>query len=588
MAESSTAGQHSLVGQRARVGGNLATIRWGPGELQAPKKPGEGYPDAALEVVGVEYDEEGLGKHNGSYQGNQLFTCPQGHGSFAKVEKVELGMSVQRAIAEKYFAAALPDAARKSTREETFDAMEYVDSKGREKSKSVELVGRYDIEQRQQRLEGFVEISLAESCLATRYPEDIWSGDWSFPNLKSLWLDKTLISEWADVAAICELCPNLEWLSLSRTRLKPCPTVLSPPVGKPTSVSECLVLKPFICKVRTLVLNSTRVTWADLLALDGLGLFPHLEHLHLAQNGLEEGIPLELSSEVAESRHLPLPKLQSLVLDSNKISDWTVLRRAIAAFPSLQALHLNNNLLGESIEGLAAAAADQTPRRLTGLFLNENKLASWRSIGALANYALLELKVQRIPLTDSGSPLASPMLLRQILIALMPTLLRLNASEVTVKERTAAERYFLSVAQLDNPIVKGLAESCKISEHVERLRAIHGNVVGGDVTEHSQASRSALFNALVEVTLRPVGAAIVEKPVTKKKVPHTMTVAELKRLAHLLFKQVPLDRLTLTLADDGLPFGVPLDDEVRELGFFGIGDGAEIRVDDLADIPCKG
>lgn len=111
-----------------------------------------------------------------------------------------------------------------------------------------------------------------------------------------------------------------------------------------------------------------------------------------------------------------------------------------------------------------------------GLFLNENKLATWRSIGALATYALLELKVggwedegkppiknskvllggggqkpeesehfrnklhkdfkywekelvqglwfcvglldigrqvQRIPLTDSGSPLASPMLLRQ-------------------------------------------------------------------------------------------------------------------------------------------------------------------------------
>lgn len=35
----------------------------------------------------------------------------------------------RRAIVEKYFAAALPDAARKSTREETFDLMEYVDSK---------------------------------------------------------------------------------------------------------------------------------------------------------------------------------------------------------------------------------------------------------------------------------------------------------------------------------------------------------------------------------------------------------------------------------------------------------------------------
>ena len=61
--------------------------------------------------------------------------------------------------------------------------------------------------------------------------------------------DKTLISDWADVAAICELCPNLEWLSLSRslwsekpfalgrTRLKACPKVLPPAAGRPTSAS---------------------------------------------------------------------------------------------------------------------------------------------------------------------------------------------------------------------------------------------------------------------------------------------------------------------------------------------------------------
>eukprot|EP00439_Symbiodinium_sp_Y106_P071917 s552_g13.t1 len=532
---------------------------------------------------------EGLGKHSGTYQGKTLFTCRDGHGSFAKVEKLELGMPIQRAIAEKYFAAALPEAAKKSTRQETLDAMDYMDSKGREKSMSVEFVGRYDIEQRQQRLEGFVEMSLAESALVSRYPDEIWSGDWSLPNLKSLWLDKTLICEWAEVAAICELCPNLEWLSLSRTRLRACqPGALPAPAHAPNGMSDRLVFKPFVCKVRTLILNGTGITWSDLLAVDALGLFPQLEHLHLSQNSLEEGIPTILGdaegNDDAPVRRLQ--RLQSLVLDNNHISDWTVLRRAIAAFPSLQALHLNGNLLGESIEGLAQAAADQTPRRLTALFLNENKLASWRSIGALASYALLELKVQRIPLTDSGSPLASPMLLRQVLIALMPTLMRLNASEVTVKERTAAERYFLSIAhQTDSLLVQGLAESCNIQEHVERLRAIHGAVVGGDITEHSQASRSALSNALVEVALRPVGAAIVEKPVTRKKVPHTMTVGELKRLAQLLFKQVPLDRVMLTLADDGLPFGVPLDDEARELGFFGIGDGAEIRVDDSADIP---
>lgn len=35
----------------------------------------------------------------------------------------------------------------------------------------------------------------------------------SLPNLKSLWLDQTLIEEWSEVVSIMELCPSLEWLS---------------------------------------------------------------------------------------------------------------------------------------------------------------------------------------------------------------------------------------------------------------------------------------------------------------------------------------------------------------------------------------
>merc|ERR1711912_47819 len=112
---------------------------------------------------------------------------------------------------------------------------------------------------------------------------------------------------------------------------------------------------------------------------------------------------------------------------------------------------------------------------------------------------------------------------------------------------------------------------------------IHGEVVGGDTTEEAQASRAALVNALVEVTLRPIGAAILEQPEVRKKVPHTMTVADLKRLCFSIFKKVPLDRLNLVLADPGLPFGLPFDDESRELGFYGVADGAEIRVDDVND-----
>merc|ERR1712113_309926 len=140
------------------------------------------------------------------------------------------------------------------------------------------------------------------------------------------------------------------------------------------------------------------------------------------------------------------------------------------------------------------------------------------------------------------------------------------------------------MAQLqDNRMIKELSETCEISAHVERLRKIHGEVVGGGATEEAQATRSALRNALVEVMLRPVGAAIVEQPCVTKRVPHTMTVGELKRLCQMLFKKVPLDRVRIVLADPALPFGLPFDDENRELGFYGVGDGAEIRVDDTAD-----
>mmetsp|Transcript_74970 Transcript_74970/g.160526 ORF Transcript_74970/g.160526 Transcript_74970/m.160526 type:complete len:645 (+) Transcript_74970:52-1986(+) len=593
----------SLVGRRVRVAGNLATVHWGPGQLQAPpsKKPapaatGGAEADAAaaptqpsvVEVVGIEYDEPGLGKHDGSYQGQRLFTCKPGFGSFVKVEKIELGVSIQKAWSEKYFAGLLPDAATKSARAEQVDALDYTDSKGQQKEFAVEMVGRYCIEQRQQRLEAFVEAALAETNLERRYPEDVWQNDWCLPNLKSLWLDKTLLQDWSDIMAICELCPQLEWLSLAKTRLKPLRLgggPLPPAEGAPVEqgCGARLVLQPFTCKVRSLVLNQTFMSWETLLAIHELNLFPQLEQLHLSNNGLAEGIP-EFKVAASGEMRRPFPRLKRLVLDANGITDWRVIPRAIAAFPCLEALHLNENLLGDTLDGLVEMAADTSPRRLTALILNENRLSTWGAIGALSGYALLELKAQRNPVTEGDSTLASPMLLRQIFIALMPTLLRLNACEVTVKERAAAERYFITIARDEgNRVVQGLNETCNVAAHLERLRGLHGDIVGSTESEEKNSSRTALLHALAEVTLRPVACAILDQAPATKKVPHTMTVAELKRLAQLMFKQVPLERVQLVLADPALPFGVPLDDESRELGFYGLDTGAEIHVADSAD-----
>lgn len=598
-----TAQDALTVGRRVRVACKAATIRWGPGALSKPGASppaavspcvGEGYSAAvarepaaataaatadAVLVVGIEYDEPGNGKHDGSYQGEQLFKCEHGMGSFVKVEKVEVGISIQQALAAKYFEISGP-AATKGMRAETVDAVEYTSTTGQTKEMFIEFVGRYDTEQRQKRLEGFVEVALADSSLAGRYPENVWSGDWSLPNTKALWLDCTLIDDWADVIAFCELCPQLDWLSLTRCRLASPPATPSAPRFAP-NVDPCrerLCLSAFECRVKTLVLNHTMVSWGDLITLDAQGLFPLLEKLHLANNNLREGIP-----ELDASRPLPLRRIRSLVLDGNEISDWRVISRAIRAFPTLESLALNDNHLGETLEGLAEIAADQTPRRLTRLCLNGNRLSTWGAVGALADYALLELKLQKNNMTEGASAVASPLLLRQVLIGLMPACLRLNASEVTVKERTAAERQFLGLVRLGGPVIEALGATCNLAEHTARLRRVHGEIAGGDVTEAAQAGRSALVNAVVEVTLRPIGAAILGQEQVRKRVPHSMKVAELKRLAQLLFKKVPLERIQLILGEPGMPFGFTLDDEDRELGFYGVSDGAEFRVDDIAD-----
>jgi len=560
----------SFVGRRVRVNGNLATALWGPGELQAPppKKASasEGTEVAAptlMKVVGIEYDTPGLGKHDGTYQGARLFTCKAEHGSFAKVEKVELGVSLQTALVDKYFAALREGAAIKSRRSEEVEAV------GQDGGMAVQMVGRYDIEQRQKELEAFKEMSLAETNLETRYPEDAWQFDWSLPNLKSLWLDKTLLADWADIIAICKLCPRLEWMSLARTRLKQLPEDGSIPLpcGAPQTSDGRIARGTFACRVTTLVLSSTGTTWRDVLALDNTGCFPCLEHLHLAQNGLKEGVPEVICTEGGVRA---LPRLKTLVLDGNGVSDWFVLKRATAAFPTLEALHLNTNCLGGALEGLAGVSADSASRCLTAVFLSENQLSSWQAVGAVSAYALLELKVQRNPLTEGDAPLASPQLLRQILIALMPTLAKLNNSEVTAKERVAAERYFLALAQnQDHAIMRALSEACSIESHSTRLRNIYAEVVG---------------DLLVEVTLQPFGAELLDQKPVMKKVPHTMTIAELKTLAHQSFgEKVPLERMQLLLVDPAVPFGVAFPDESRDIGFYGVQDGARLRVDDSAD-----
>lgn len=565
----------SLVGRRCRAQGSPATVRWGPGFIVKPKaNPAD--EDERIEVVGVEYDQEGRGKHDGNYQGSQLFKCRDGHGSFIKLDKIDLGVSIQRALADRYFDVDPDVAARKDNdRCAAMTSFSWKTKSGKDMEMALEFVGMHSAQQRQKRLEAFVQLGFSDTSLSGRYPDDVWEGDWSLPNVKLAWLGKTLLNEWADVLAINELCPNLDFLSLQGNRMvQPDGPDLGVPRFAPASpcVSR-IAMAPFASRVTTLQLGSTHVTWEHLVRADIGRHFKCLTHLSLEENRLIEGVPEDLVGV--------LPALQILNLAGNGIRDWRVLQRVARAFPTLKELHLQDNLLGETMEGMADVAADQTPRRLTVLNLNRNKISTWAQFGALTEYALLELKIQHNPIIEGDAAVTSWQVLRQVAIALMPTILRFNSGEVVVWERKHCEIHLCVLADQGSSIVDGLRETCNIDAHLERLRAMH--CYERNPTNPADTSENTMAHQLFEVRLQPFGAEILGMNEVKKKLPGTMTVGELKKLCFKLFKQkIPLDRIKLVWVDGIMNF--PLDLEHRELSFFGLVDGCVIRVDDVKDL----
>lgn len=76
-----------LLNRRIIFNNSTGTVRF-IGELCHEGKPA----NCAGEMwVGLEWDEEGRGKHNGTVNGHQYFKCKDKWGSMVKFEKIEFG-----------------------------------------------------------------------------------------------------------------------------------------------------------------------------------------------------------------------------------------------------------------------------------------------------------------------------------------------------------------------------------------------------------------------------------------------------------------------------------------------------------------
>lgn len=55
--------------------------------------------------IGIEWDDLNRGKHNGTVNGYQYFSCPDNMGSMVKYEKIEFGYRLETALFKRYFRA---------------------------------------------------------------------------------------------------------------------------------------------------------------------------------------------------------------------------------------------------------------------------------------------------------------------------------------------------------------------------------------------------------------------------------------------------------------------------------------------------
>jgi len=222
----------------------------------------------------------------------------------------------------------------------------------------------------------------------------------------------------------------------------------------------------------------------------------------------------------------------------------------------LEKLILNHN----SIDSITPATDSQFPS-LKSLSISHNKIKEWKSVDALNSFQQLQsLRFTSNPLIVSlGLAVA-----RQLLIARIATLLMLNGSSVRKQERIESEKFYIKHC---------VNNSNMSSQELESLNPRFKELVhtyGAPYQEKKEAQ--TLAEEIIGVTLTSFGTSI------DKKLPISITIANLKVLCQRLFKIEPSSQKLYYKESKFTPFPELLDDDSRALSYYGVKEQGEIIV----------
>ncbi|KAG6463920.1 hypothetical protein O3G_MSEX014154 [Manduca sexta] len=515
------------IGSRVKCNDDFATVKY-IGEVQGYK--GIWY--------GVEWDDTGRGKHDGSLDGVQYFKASKpGAGSFVRPNKISPYKTCADAI-RKYYGDREDEtvAAHRRT---------VINEWKREMGAPfIEMVGFEKIHQKQ-KFDRLLEVCVHDQNVAK-------AGDVASlcPNVRSLDVSCNLFSNWREVIQLSAQLPDLRELDVSKNRMA---------IDIPEETLSQLSIN--FAKLEKINVSVCDYEWPDLLSLSHL--WPKVGEIIAAYNRIQK-IPFP---------GVTLRSLTILRLDGNPIDSWREVMN-LGQLRNLQTLSLNECLIEEiRFNDKPGGQKVDVFENLEVLFLSRNRINDWRSISelnklkCLRKLYFLKNPIQNTEDYDTGS---------QLIIAKIGTLQELNGSTITRELRRGAEydymkRYGAEWKLAQDDVSKKRTfdvEHSRFTELVERYG------IPDDSLLVKQPTNKTLTSHLLEITLRDENGKSF-----KKKFPSTMAVQKLVTLAQRLFAKGCNITPTLFILDDKMDGAeICLDNVMKDLAYFSVKNGDTIVV----------
>ena len=473
--------------------------------------------------LGVDWDAgDQRGKHDGSHEGQTFFKASTSKsGSFVRSHKVRGGVTLNEAMKDKYgvdVCASINEGMVDDLRREI-------------KASFIQMVGFEEISKEQADFKKLRTVDLSNSMLKSLDPEQ----EHPLEKVTELNLAENLIADWKTVADICQSLRYLRSLTVNGNRL-----TLGPEVDQ--------ILARTLPKVEELIMAEMSYTWSECLTIGQS--FPALKTLQVPINRITV---IQSFGDVFEN-------LVGLNLSANPISDWG----SVMHFSGLP--HLKTLILTECPFTEISIPADGTHfKALELLHICRIQLSHWRSVSALESMPKLkEIRMNGCSLLTTETPETA----RQLVIARIAQLAKLNGAEIEDQERRGAEIDYLKKYGLefldskedvqkkmgfeaDHPSYNRLSIKHDWNPSLEELKPKDTRLAAGLLTLYIQCPNEPDFK------------------IVTKKIPPKMLISKVKLLLQRVVKKRPQDmQLSYVAKDKEQEY--QLDSDMRDLFFYDV------------------